>query len=1051
MSVRQQSWSRMSAVSVAAIVVAAAAWVGDATAANTPAAPSAPSDAGWISTPAATAESDDVKVVRVETIGDELSVSTLTMANPAAAARYEARAELDPDVTVEPVIWRHSHGAATSNAFAIPQAVDPSVEAQWNIQMMGPRPSGATGAGMTIAILDSGIRPGLSTKIDSQITGRADFAESKASEVTDHAATVADVVLQVAPDANILDVIVGDQYRLESDDIAAGIKWAVNRGANVLNMSFGSTRPSAAEKAAIDWAVGRGVVVVASSGNTGPGRPANYPARYANVISVGSLDANGAVSSFSSTGRHVDAWAAGGSVPINNRMFVVNGTSFSAPHVAGLAALVKASRPAWNPENIQAAIELTKSNRRTPSGGQAEKQPGAASFSAINLVDGPSPEVISVAASPFTARQENFSFQAPTGLDASSNATLCEVWCSSVGGWGYRAVPQTTNLWASARNQDQPISVAAQVRIYRDDVNTPAYATRPRIATSFPAAPSAPILDSARQCPNGLSISGRATPGATEHHLFVASSGVDLGAVEVLIDGRLAGTIAGTTNLVGASVVARAIDEFGQVSAPSAAVAVSSSNVSLAAPAGLRVQRNSNQTFTLAWNAVPGATGYVLQENSDLVGSAFAVTSVRVEMYAGQTYRFSVAAIAGDDITSGATSSPAASFAPIRWMPEISAPTSVDARSGGSGVVVTWQPAANATSYVVDNTDGPYIEIVTGLTAVDGRGRAGDRYDVYSVYDDIFTRYRFLSLPTRVVAQASPTPPPPPPSPGPSPSPSPSPGPAPVPAPPAPAPAPTPPPTSPPSTSPPTTQPPVVATPAAGGYRMVAANGVVFGFGASAVLPANGPQTKGTAVDIANTATGYFVLTNSGGIRSFGTAPILGSVTLKKGERAVALEATTDGQGVYVVTNRGRVLTKGNATAFGDAPPKNNIVAMAMTPSGKGYYLVSAKGAVFAFGDAKLIGSVATKLARPVVSISADPDGSGYWLATSDGGVFSFDATFQGSLGGTKLKRPIIGIIGSPGGYVMAAGDGGVFNFGGQFYGSLGGTPQKSAIVAIAG
>jgi subtilisin family serine protease len=392
-----------------ATMLCAASAIGEASAADTPDPSATVTASEWEYTAAATASSDDVELVRVETQGDDLSVSTITVANPEAAARYEARAELDPDVIVEPVIWRHSHGAA--GTLALPAAIDPQTEEQWNIEMMGPRPSGATGAGMTVAILDSGIRPGLFPRLDSRITGRADFAKSVAYHWYNHGAAVADVVLQVAPDANILDVIVGDANGLRSDQIALGIRWAVREGADVINMSFGGPRPSAVEKAAIDWAVSMGVVMVAASGNEAPDTTPNYPSRFPNVIAVGSLDDDGQVSDFSSTGNHLDAWAPGGLVPVHDRMSVESGTSFAAPHIAGLAALVKSARPGWNPENIQAAIELSKTSVQVPIAGTTKKPIGVASFGALDVPDGPDPELVTSISSSTSARQQNLRYR----------------------------------------------------------------------------------------------------------------------------------------------------------------------------------------------------------------------------------------------------------------------------------------------------------------------------------------------------------------------------------------------------------------------------------------------------------------------------------------------------------------------------------------------------------------------------------------------------------------------------------------------------------------
>ena len=74
------------------------------------------------------------------------------------------------------------------------------------------------------------------------------------------------------------------------------------------------------------------------------------------------------------------------------------------------------------------------------------------------------------------------------------------------------------------------------------------------------------------------------------------------------------------------------------------------------------------------------------------------------------------------------------------------------------------------------------------------------------------------------------------------------------------------------------------------------------------------------------------------------------------------------------------------------------IVAMVATPDGRGYWLVASDGGVFPYGDAAFYGSTGgMSLKNPIVTMAPTPDGRGYWLVASDGGVFSFgDASFYG-------------------------------------------------------
>lgn len=169
-----------------------------------------------------------------------------------------------------------------------------------------------------------------------------------------------------------------------TSDIVAAIDYAVDNGANVINMSLGTYSNDPTLKAAIDYATSHNVVVVAAAGNCGDNTQTNcpptvgeigYPGAYPDVIAVGATDQSGARASFSSYGQELDVSAPGYDLPVSTSWSSANktslyasdlyGTSFSSPQVASLAALIKSIRPGSSIDDITAIIDGTASK---PSG-----------------------------------------------------------------------------------------------------------------------------------------------------------------------------------------------------------------------------------------------------------------------------------------------------------------------------------------------------------------------------------------------------------------------------------------------------------------------------------------------------------------------------------------------------------------------------------------------------------------------------------------------------------------------------------------------------------
>ena len=134
------------------------------------------------------------------------------------------------------------------------------------------------------------------------------------------------------------------------------------------------------------------------------------------------------------------------------------------------------------------------------------------------------------------------------------------------------------------------------------------------------------------------------------------------------------------------------------------------------------------------------------------------------------------------------------------------------------------------------------------------------------------------------------------------------------------------------------------------------------------------------------------------------------------------------GDGYWLMSDDGGVYSFGSSMFFGSMSNRTlekPTVCMSSSSNGGGYWLVSTDGGVFSFGNANFYGSAgSTKLAAPIVGMSPSNDGAGYWLAGSDGGVFSYgDSSYKGSMATRSLSAPVVAIagLGRPGGCLGTA------------------------------
>jgi type VII secretion-associated serine protease mycosin len=185
----------------------------------------------------------------------------------------------------------------------------------------------------------------------------------------------------MAPRCKIMPVkVLNREGKGDTGDIVAGLLYAVNNGAKIVNMSLGGTGGSRALMDAINYALSKDVVVVAAMGNEGANAQ-EYPAGYPGVIAVGATDSSDEIASFSNFGSWISVAAPGedilSTLPMRNVYVtetegkdtgydVMDGTSMAAPYVAGLAALVRSQNPRMTAAQVKLRIEKSADDLGDP-------------------------------------------------------------------------------------------------------------------------------------------------------------------------------------------------------------------------------------------------------------------------------------------------------------------------------------------------------------------------------------------------------------------------------------------------------------------------------------------------------------------------------------------------------------------------------------------------------------------------------------------------------------------------------------------------------------
>lgn len=247
-----------------------------------------------------------------------------------------------------------------------------SAASLWNIQALSipiAWNKNYTGKGVKIAVIDTGINAVASLpNVKKRVSFVKDDPKTAINESDNvdrgyndqgHGTLVASIigsqmhtqmmVQGVAPNAEIyaLKYADGTQGGVASKIVKA-INWSIENDMDIINISSGLKTDLTALHKVIKEATAKGILVVASAGNDGQSEKTRFPARYSEVISVGSINKYGDLSSFSNNMNGINFVAPGEEILAINRLgqvHTVNGTSFSAPHITALLALYKERFP----------------------------------------------------------------------------------------------------------------------------------------------------------------------------------------------------------------------------------------------------------------------------------------------------------------------------------------------------------------------------------------------------------------------------------------------------------------------------------------------------------------------------------------------------------------------------------------------------------------------------------------------------------------------------------------------------------------------------------
>jgi subtilisin family serine protease len=233
---------------------------------------------------------------------------------------------------------------------------------------------GASGAGIEVAVVDSGIDPShpqvgsveraIALSWDAE-EEEVRYAEGPHDDLFGHGTACAGIIRRAAPDARITSIrVLGERLTGKGIVFAAGLRWAIANGARVINLSLSTGREDyyGLFHEIADEAAFAGVILVCATNNA----PApTYPGQFSSVISVAAHDGQDAFSIDANPSPPVDFGAPGIDVEVpwlNGGTIVSTGNSFAAPHVTGLVARILSKHPQLTVYDVKTVLRAVSTN-----------------------------------------------------------------------------------------------------------------------------------------------------------------------------------------------------------------------------------------------------------------------------------------------------------------------------------------------------------------------------------------------------------------------------------------------------------------------------------------------------------------------------------------------------------------------------------------------------------------------------------------------------------------------------------------------------------------
>ena len=232
---------------------------------------------------------------------------------------------------------------------------------------------GSTGKGVSVCILDSGVDAGheLVGRVDRAVAvsldadGKPVVEEDTEGDLCGHGTACAGVVRALAPDCDLISVrVLGAGFTGSGDILLGGLRWAVEQGFDVVNMSLSTTKRQFAGilHELTDTAYFRRTVLVASAHNM---PVESYPWKFSSVISVGSHEEHDPLTFYYNPDPPVEFFARGVDVEVawvGGAKIRCTGNSFATPHMSGICALVLGKHPDLTPFQLKSVLYLTSTN-----------------------------------------------------------------------------------------------------------------------------------------------------------------------------------------------------------------------------------------------------------------------------------------------------------------------------------------------------------------------------------------------------------------------------------------------------------------------------------------------------------------------------------------------------------------------------------------------------------------------------------------------------------------------------------------------------------------